>query len=277
MLDALFLAIEPLKPLMTSLAVLIARPLGMIVLFPVFARLQIGRAVRTGLAIALILPIFELLHAERLDVARLAKEDAVVSTAATLTLLGMKEFAVGFLLAVFLSVPFWAIGLAGELIDLQRGVTISPIEDPASRELASTTNVLLTIVAIVVFVAAGGFQITAGVFYESYRVWPLGAFLPPFSEAGFLALGGILDHLFRFALLLAGPFVILFLVTDVAVALVERFSPKISSFALSPVVKNLVFTGLLILYGSFVVRYLADEVAATRGAAELLKSLLAVP
>lgn len=66
----------------------------------------------------------------------------------------------------------------------------------------------------------------------------------------------------------------LFLLSDLSVGLLERFAPRISSFALSPVVKNLIFVVFLGLYASFLVSYLGDELARTREGADLLGGLL---
>lgn len=109
-LDALGPVLAQVKPYMMTLAVTIARPVALIATFPVFTFTQNCRIVRTGVAVALVLPVFDALHEQRL--ALFAPEAAAASVAGSafrLTLLGLKEFAVGFLLALLLAIPFWAI------------------------------------------------------------------------------------------------------------------------------------------------------------------------
>ena len=274
-LDTLEPLLGAVKPYMVSLAIIVARPMGVLIVFPVFARAELGRMVRMGFAIVMVLPAFPALHAARLAAsAELAGEAGAFSGAILLVVIGAKEFAVGFLLALALSVPFWAIQMAGELIDQQRGVTISDMQDPATHGQASATNTLLGMTAITVFVTAGGMTIAIGALYQSYLVWPLETMLPTLSLQGFLRWGVLLDHIFRFALVVAGPFLVIFLVSDLSVALIERFTAKISAYALAPLVKNLVFGLILSVYAAFALTYLRDELAHTREAPEILRQLI---
>lgn len=258
-----------------TLAMLIARPLGIVTVLPVFTRAEIGRVVRTGLCIAIVLPAFGPLHAERIGHLE-ALRDPVLSNGALLVAMGLKEFAVGFLLGVLLSIPFWAVQAVGEVVDAQQGIA-GGIDDPTTKTQGSAFGGFLLFAAIVLFVSAGGLGVVASTLYESYAVWPLTIWLPPFSLEGFVGLASLLDDVLRFAILVGAPFLIAFFLLDVGIGLLSRFAPSVSAFALLPVAKGLAFVGVLALYALFLIEYASDELGVLRDALPRLGDLLAAP
>ncbi|MGI9499245.1 MAG: flagellar biosynthetic protein FliR, partial [Geminicoccaceae bacterium] len=118
-----------------AMAMAMARAMGMVVIFPVFVRTGITGILRTGVVIAIAMPLVPYVIAEV----------ATAGEPGTLFLMGviLKEGFVGFLLGMTLGVPFWGIQSAGDVIDFQRGSIGANISDPSQTSEASVTGTFL--------------------------------------------------------------------------------------------------------------------------------------
>ena len=257
---------------MVTLAAAVSRPLGLVIVLPVFTRAEIGRVVRAGLSVALLLPVFANLHAEREAV--FATVAPGLSDGLRLVVIALKELAIGVVLGIVLGIPFWSIQAVGEILDGQRGIAPGGMDDPTTKSQSSVMAGLFLFAAIVLFVSADGLLLVGRILYESYQVWPLATMLPPLSLDGFTGFGTMIDRLFAYALVIGGPFLIVFFLADLGTALMSRAAPLISSFALAPIVKNIAFLGLLVVYVSLLVTYMREEVSATRSALDIFRGLL---
>ena len=138
----------------------LGRPLALISLNPLFTRAQVGGLLRGAVATALALPM----------VPRLAAELApALQNPVGLLLLSLKEAAIGAALGLLLGAPFWALDVAGDVLDAQRGATQGRLNDPAGFEDVSITGTLLMMTGIALFVLTGGLEMLADLLYGSWR------------------------------------------------------------------------------------------------------------
>jgi type III secretion protein T len=229
-----------------------ARISGVMLVMPAFTRVGVTGILRNGIALALTLPLVPLM------VATVGRENL---TAGTIAALLLKEFAVGIVVGLVLGVPLWGAEAAGAILDLQRGASFATLTDPGASEQTSVTGTLLVLAMVALYYGSGGLSVTLRVLYESYGIWPITRFLPLFnSEAGALLIG-LLDDVITMGLMLIVPIVICLFVADIVLALVSRAAPHFNVFALSLAVKSLVFAVLLVLYGGFLARYMAQDLA----------------
>jgi type III secretion protein T len=249
-----------------GLGLLASRPLGIMLILPVFARAELGGLLRASLALALALPLLGSSSPDLLEAS-----DRTIP----LALLALKELFVGLLLGFLLGVPFWSIQAVGELIDTQRGITseVAPL-DPATRSQASAMGVFLGLAAIAVFVSAGGLAVLAGTLYQSYAIWPLQSVLPKISLESAMAVARTLDHVLAYTLVVAGPVVILLLLVDLCVMLIGRFAPQLNAYDLAPLVKNIAFMIFVVLYLRYLADYMGAELARTREIGAQLERLI---
>jgi len=233
-----------------------SRPLGIMLVLPVFTRMELGALVRISLAVALALPLV---------VASWSGGPPAPEGAAHLVLLALKELFIGLLIGFLLGIPFWSIQAVGELIDTQRGITneVAPL-DQATRSQASAMGLFLGLAAIAVFVSSGGFNVMAATLYESYAVWPARSGLPNVSVDSAMVVMRSLDHVLAYTLLVAGPVVILLLLVDLCVMLIGRFAPQLNAYDLAPLVKNVAFMIFIVLYLTYLADYVGAEIATTR-------------
>ncbi|MFB9262245.1 type III secretion system export apparatus subunit SctT [Bradyrhizobium erythrophlei] len=237
-----------------------ARPLGIMLVLPVFTRPHIGGLIRGSLAVAIGLPclmqIKDGLHALDPDT-RLIR----------VTLLGLKETFVGLLVGFLLSIPLWSIQAVGDIIDTQRGISsqVGP-DDPATRSQASGTGLFLGITAVTIFVLSGGLQTMVRSLYGSYLIWPVYRLLPALTVQGAIEFLALLDHIMHTTLLVAGPVLALLLLIDVSVMMLLRFAPQIKLNDLSPTIKNVAFGVIMVSYTVYLIEYVGTEINQSNGA-----------
>ncbi|MGE4802466.1 type III secretion system export apparatus subunit SctT [Yersinia hibernica] len=155
------------------------------------------------------------------------------------------ELAVGLVLAFILSLPFLIANIIGELIDNQRGATISDTIDPANGVESSEMSVLVSHIVVMIFLAQGGMYQLAQALAESYRLLPFAA---GFSHFDSLPLGRWLNQLVQQSIILAAPILVTLFITEVALGLYSRFCPQLNAFSLSLTIKSIVAFMVFLLY-----------------------------
>jgi type III secretion protein T len=254
--------------LVTATALGMARPVGILLIVPVFTRAEMGNLIRLAFAFALALPI---LGYSQEAVGTLQADVHVIR----LTLVALKELFVGLLVGFVIGIPFWAIQAVGELVDTQRGITneVAPV-DPATKSQASALGLFLGILAITVFVAADGLNTLVETLYGSYALWPIGAFLPSPDLDAMMAVARLVDRVLRTAMLVGGPVIVLMLLLDICVMLIGRFAPQLNANDLAPTVKNVAVILFLSAYASYLFDYVGAEVGSNRGLVDRLGAFL---
>lgn len=155
------------------------------------------------------------------------------------------EIVVGLTLAFILGLPFMIANVIGELIDTQRGETISSIIDPASGTEASELAVFLSYIVCMVFLSQGGMYQLSTIFAQSYHLLPLGQ---GFSSFNSLALGEWLNSMVLKGVILAAPIIVTLFITEVALGLYSRFCPQLNAFSLSLAIKSTIAFIVFLLY-----------------------------
>lgn len=161
-----------------------------------------------------------------------------------LLLLG-KELVLGLIIACFLCLPCWVLHAAGSFIDNQRGATLSSTLDPVSGIDTSELANFFNLFAAVVILQSGGLLLLLEIFEKSYQIWePYQMTLPALTQvAGFLSL------LVGKSIILASPLIIMFLLSEVFLGLLGRYSPQLNAFSLAMTIKSsLGFLLLLLSY-----------------------------
>ncbi|WP_131115267.1 type III secretion system export apparatus subunit SctT [Lichenihabitans psoromatis] len=240
----------------------LARPMAMLALNPVFTRAQITGLLRGAVASALALPMVPVL------VMAMQSEPA---NPIGLMLLAAKEAIIGAALGLLLGAPFWALDVAGDILDAQRGATQGRLNDPAGFEDVSIAGTMLIITGIALFVMTGGLESLADLLYGSWAIWrPLGAF-PHVDDRTPVLLLGLLDRITRQGLLVAVPVVLAMLLADAALLLVARMAPQLRIDDLALSVRNIVFFIVMPLYVMFLMTYMRQDFATLPALLDLMR------
>jgi type III secretion protein T len=252
----------PVQNGIIAYGLLLARPVAMLTFTPAFTRVQFTALLRSAVASALVLPMVPTVMAE------LQREGWF---ALGLMVLIGKEALIGFALGLVLGAPFWALDIAGDYLDAQRGATQGRLNDPAGFADVSITGTLLVMTAVALFVATGGLETLTDLLYRSWAIWkPLGAFPQLDSRTPDLLLG-FLDRITRQGLMLALPLIIVMLLAEAGLLIVARIAPQMRVDDLAFAVRNIVFVSFLPIYAVFLIGYIRQDFGTLPGLVELLR------
>jgi flagellar biosynthetic protein FliR len=131
--------------------------------------------------------------------------------------------------------------MAGDLIGLSMGLSMSTFFDMTSGEAPLAMGRLFGLVATMLFLALGGHLVVAGALFEHLSAHPAGELAIAIPSLEALAETGL--HMFETALLLASPVIVVALLLNVAMAFVMRVVPSMNIFNIG--------IGILLIGGFF--------------------------
>jgi flagellar biosynthetic protein FliR len=221
-------------PAVTLAALLLgtARAAGFVLLAPPFNSSTIPGPVKGAFALALAV----LLSAQ-------IAPGLPEPTAGFLVVSAVTEVVIGAGLGFVVQVLFNAVQMAGDLVDLSGGFSLSPAYDPLSMNQHSTIGRLQGLLATTLLFTSGAHLMIVRGFATSYKALPVGVNVPTDHLAKVLLTA--LSMMFLAALQIAGPMVAVLLLADVALALLSRAAPALNVFSTGPPLKILLTLTLL--------------------------------
>lgn len=208
---------------------------------PIFTELALPMPLRLSASLALSAPL--------LPTVDLALTTVVLSSW-DIFLLVAKEALVGVILLLIIGLPFWAIDMAGDVVEIQRGMGNEALTDPSDLVQSQPTGRLFFLLFLLFVITSGGFLTILDVIYSSFDVISI-LQQPNFTSLiASLLESNFLDDLFDFAIVMILPVMLFILMVDTAIAVISRFGQQLNVLQLSLVVKGLVALGGLAFYGS---------------------------
>jgi type III secretion protein T len=190
-----------------------------------------------------------------------------------ITILIFKEIFLGIVISFFVSVIFWAIEIAGELIDLQRGSTAGGIYNPMLGAQESPIGGLFLRTISYFFFSTGSFLSLLEVMFASYQAYPVDKLFPTFVVGWQKMVFPFFTKVFELGILYAAPLLIIFFFMDFGLGLTNRFVSQLNVFFISLPIKS----GLCFIFLPFYMRYLIEgfqhDLFTTTGVALFLKGL----
>lgn len=214
-------------------------------LLPFFGKQAVPGMLRNGVAVSLCLLLVPYVAGQ----AASAHLDGV-----ELFIVMVKEVLVGLLIGFPLAALFWAIEGIGSYIDNQRGSAMASSADPLTGSDTTPLGILFNQAFTVYFMSSGAFLLLLGVFYQTYRIWPVVDFVPQLGGAGVSFYLEIFDRLLRMIVVLSAPLIVAMFLSEFALALVSRFAPQLNVFFLAMPIKSALAIFMLILYGPVLFR-----------------------
>jgi flagellar biosynthetic protein FliR len=148
------------------------------------------------------------------------------------------ELALGLVLSTAIHAAFAAFAVAGQLLDVQLGLGLSQVYDPASGSMAPVLSTAFTRVAVVVFFMADGHHALLRALAFSLERMPLGRSWS--LEAVLPAMAGSLAGLFGLCIALAAPVIFCLLLTEMALGVLARNLPQVNMLVMGIPVKAIV-------------------------------------
>ncbi|MBU0687658.1 MAG: flagellar biosynthetic protein FliR [Candidatus Margulisbacteria bacterium] len=147
------------------------------------------------------------------------------------------EVALGYLIGLVCNILFVAVQAAGEIMDLQMGLSVATALDPVFGSVISIIGKLTFYLALVIFLAVNGHHLLLSGLHNSFTVIPAGSPINIFNGAvtvQLLALGG---QMWIIAIQLAAPIVLMIFLSDFTFGIVSRVAPQVNVFMLGFQVK----------------------------------------
>jgi len=169
-------------------------------------------------------------------------------SALVLSGLVLKEVALGLLLGVLLSMPFWLFEAVGALLDNQRGALAGGQLNPSLGPDATPMGHLFKQLAIFLLMTTLGLGALTQLIWDSYLIWPPTVWFPLPAANGMSLFVDLLGDTFTHMMLYAAPFIAVLLLLEFGIALLGVYSQQLQVSTLAPPVKCLAGVGVLLLY-----------------------------
>jgi type III secretion protein T len=251
---------------MAALAFSITRPIAIFSVFPVIARIGLPRLLQIPVVIAISLPILIQVHGQ------LGSMNTI--TPLFIAYICVKEVLIGLILGIIAGVPFWTMEMAGNIVDFIRQAPDAAVQDPQGATQASISGNLFAIVITLYFISAGGLSIVANTIYQSYVVWPALSDFPFPNSSGAYKVIGVIDFLFRTALLIAAPLVTFILMGFMITVIIAKILPQMNVFTMSMAFRNFAFLIAVQIFGIYLISSYTSNLTYIKDTIQIAREFL---
>lgn len=174
----------------------------------------------------------------------------------------LKEFFMGAILALFITIPFYIAESAGVLIDFLRGSTALQV-DPLMQHQVSSIGQLYNYVLVVLFFQINGPFIVFDALLSSYDVIPVDALLDtrfftlslPFWQAALHTI----TRVTAISIQLAAPSLVAILMAEMFLGIANRLAPQVQIAFLGMSIKSLLGIALLFAAWFFILQQMGKQ------------------
>jgi len=232
--------------LWATFLLIFVRFVGFFVQAPIWGSHHANHQVLVGSALCFSIIVFPTVHPPETLMAWKTHYGSVM-TLTHLALLIFQQFAVGLIMGYISFLSMVVAQFAGELFDVQMGLSVAASFDPASHGASNLLNRLSFYVGMILYLLCGGHMITLTAVKKSFELIPVDYFSmnKPLLEHIYHSTGDI----FLLALQMASPVVCSLFIVQVALGMVARAAPQMNVFMLSFPMN--IGIGLTILTASF--------------------------
>ena len=217
--------LTPLLPYVPIWLMILFRLTGIFVLAPVLGSQAIPRLVKVFLAIGLSFAVWPLLWNDPEVAQNLSVAVGGLSLWSLAALVAL-ELLVGYLIGYAASLPMVGMQLGGHMIDQQMGLAVGGIFNPESGTESAAVGQILFMLALVLFVIAGGLEIMLTTLAQSFRTVPPGGMDQHAQIAQFVI--GLVTVMFELSLRVSAPIVCLMFLTSVGMGFIMRTVPQMN-------------------------------------------------
>jgi len=223
-------------------ALILGRTMPMIFLTPFLGGKIVPPELKMGIGVMMTFLIF--------PAASRSIEGTVPITAIGFLLLMLKEVFVGLSIGFVNGHIFYAMDMAGRLIDTVRGTSMSEVMVPHSKQRVTPTGSIYYQLLLIMFLVLGGHHIFLAAYFESFISIPInsnigmGIALEPFIDFMIRATADLL----MISVTLAAPVIAATFITDIVFGILNRVAPQLNAYFMSMPVKAL--GGVIIIFVS---------------------------
>lgn len=171
----------------------------------------------------------------------------------TFILFAVKEVLIGLLLGFITQLLFYAVQVAGGLIDMQAGFAMANVIDPRTGAYVPITGNFKNILATFYFLTIDGHHILIRGVIASYKAIPIDRMWAPFgSENVLMFITKVFSQMFYSAFLIAAPVVVALFLVDLSLGIIAKTVPQFNIFVVGMPIKVIAsFLMLIVVLPAF--------------------------
>lgn len=175
----------------------------------------------------------------------------------------IQEILIGAMFGFCVSIIASAIQAAGEIIDVQMGMSMVMLFNPQTKSQSSAMGKLFFQLELVIFILAQGHLYLLSAFFETFDKVPIGTF--SFGSGIVMAeFIHTVSKIFYVSLKLALPVLVVLFIIDFSLGITNKVSPQINvlelNFAMKPTTGMLILLILMTTYASVIKEYSYEKV-----------------
>ncbi|MGL4222551.1 MAG: type III secretion system export apparatus subunit SctT [Shewanella sp.] len=234
-----------------AIAIVLLRVLPIFLFLPVFSSSTISnKYVRSAFIFIFCLPFINIV----------SMEDLVDKNVFSFFL---QELIIGLSIAIPAALPFWVANTIGEIIDNQRGATISNTIDPSVGVETSPLSSFFIYMTNVIYLFSPGIMILILSISKSYTSIPIGANFSLDLET-LKNIISVIDLSLLSGFIFVLPVLSSMFLSELFLGVLSRYSPQMNTFSLSLTVKSFIGIGTLFLYfsinfESYIMEFILNE------------------
>lgn len=232
------------------LLLIFVRMSAMILLNPLFSKRHVPTQVKIGLVLLL-----SLLLSTVTDGSSVAHDTDLEILWAMI-----REVFVGYVCGFIFQIYYYMLFFAGDLMDMQFGMSMAKVFDPSTNiQMSVSSNLLSLLLALYIF-ATDSHLLMIKIFATSFQIIPLGAATWPSNISAFIL--DLFMNVFVLALKLALPFIAAEFTVDASMGILMKIIPQIHVFVINIQAKLLLGILLLLVFAhpisGFIDHYMAE-------------------
>lgn len=225
------------------------RMTGCIGFNPIFGRRNISSIIKAGFIFVLSMVLY--FYSEEFIVP--------VSNSLEYGILLLKELAVGFIIGSVMNFFLYVIIFAGEILDLQMGISMSKIYDAQSNTSIALTATFYNILFIFLFFTLDGHLTLLQIILTSSRIVPYGSVVIRPEIATFML--DIFCQCTVLAVKFTFPLLAIEFLTEIGVGILMKVNPQINVFVVNIQMKILVGFIIILLLFTPLANYLVNLIS----------------
>lgn len=169
------------------------------------------------------------------------------------------NFIFGALIGYTASIIFSTIGAAGDMINMQMGLSASVMFDPSSREQTSVMGKIFSFMATIIFMQIGGVYWTISAFQRGFEIFPLyGTTIPVDKIINIKYLVLLTGNVLLVGLQIAAPLLLATLAMDIILGIISKTAPQVNVFQISFLFKPLLGFAIMVIVLPMLVNIITD-------------------
>ena len=197
------------------------RMTGALLFNPFLGRRSVPAVAKVGLALLLTAILFPTLKAPY----------ASMPTPMSFMLALVKELLIGYALGLIVNLVISWVMMAGEIMDMEMGTSMSRMYDPGSGISMPLTGTVLNILITLIFFSTNGHLTLIKIVSQSLSMLPPGPQMVSFQVGWYVA--GMMGDMIVLAVKLAMPVLAIELLSEAGMGVLMRIVPQINVFSVS--------------------------------------------